>query len=624
MCYQLIERFSDCHCLYYQHAVDRCPDYGKLSHHITTRTILVGYACTNHSRDDNYRINTINTDNSSGTQIPKPDQKRSLSENVYNAKLDAESQSESDSSELWDNESNASLSSISTVDPDVIAVLFQKLANYGNLRWFWPKVIARNGTMKRGCHSVERFLRRYAEDLGTWAYNPINDETASDADRRVKLSASCFIRRSRFKLAENICRMHRDRTLTSESLLNQSSEYESMFDTIEREEEEAEEQGFNYSLAEEFLFETEPIRRLESNIYIFLQSSQPQSFPNIILGTAEQCLDKFLDFFQRPSLTDGKRRLSWKSKCGQIVHDDYIELRPGALDRLQELLHQYGKTQEYTGLNDAENVPNSSTKGGTFPRFSFQRLRASLSNKNNPQKLPCQRQDKVTCSKFGVCSKPSVGFPMHHIFILMCVPFRRWGTKLRQEDICDIKSDRQFFQALNYFYNVQRGRSNWARPNRVVSINFVQFELFRSCLVDVKLGVSIPPTGQLNSNYEFEPVDSFPPIGSNMLMHLFSHPEDADALPVLYSRIPKKLRLRLEACPVKGSAVGWGVQFVEGLNWSVLFGYGCMGFAICLAAAISWTIARDDVQGGFSIAGFMVAFCMFCVGVIGHGSKLDS
>ncbi|OTB04211.1 hypothetical protein M426DRAFT_321063 [Hypoxylon sp. CI-4A] len=49
MCYQLIERYSSCHCIYYQHAVDRCPDYGRPGHHVITRTILVGYACHNHT-----------------------------------------------------------------------------------------------------------------------------------------------------------------------------------------------------------------------------------------------------------------------------------------------------------------------------------------------------------------------------------------------------------------------------------------------------------------------------------------------------------------------------------------------------------------------------------------------
>ena len=49
MCYQLVELYSACRCLYYQHAVDRCSSYGRPGHGIQSRTILVGYACSEHS-----------------------------------------------------------------------------------------------------------------------------------------------------------------------------------------------------------------------------------------------------------------------------------------------------------------------------------------------------------------------------------------------------------------------------------------------------------------------------------------------------------------------------------------------------------------------------------------------
>lgn len=52
MCYQVLELYSACRCLYYQHQVDRCPKYGKRGHGITQRTILVGYACPDHTGED--------------------------------------------------------------------------------------------------------------------------------------------------------------------------------------------------------------------------------------------------------------------------------------------------------------------------------------------------------------------------------------------------------------------------------------------------------------------------------------------------------------------------------------------------------------------------------------------
>lgn len=47
MCYQLVELYSACRCLYYQHSVDRCANYPN--HNITQRVIYVGYACAVHS-----------------------------------------------------------------------------------------------------------------------------------------------------------------------------------------------------------------------------------------------------------------------------------------------------------------------------------------------------------------------------------------------------------------------------------------------------------------------------------------------------------------------------------------------------------------------------------------------
>ena len=50
MRYQVIEVYSACRCAYYQHPVDRCAKYGRSGHDVSKRTILVGYACSEHSQ----------------------------------------------------------------------------------------------------------------------------------------------------------------------------------------------------------------------------------------------------------------------------------------------------------------------------------------------------------------------------------------------------------------------------------------------------------------------------------------------------------------------------------------------------------------------------------------------
>lgn len=48
MCYQVVERFALCRCLYYRHAIDPCAGHGQRGHMVQEKTVLVGYACSNH------------------------------------------------------------------------------------------------------------------------------------------------------------------------------------------------------------------------------------------------------------------------------------------------------------------------------------------------------------------------------------------------------------------------------------------------------------------------------------------------------------------------------------------------------------------------------------------------
>jgi hypothetical protein len=49
MCYQIIERYSVCRCLYHKHSVDPCRQYRQEHHRVTEKTVLIGFACARHS-----------------------------------------------------------------------------------------------------------------------------------------------------------------------------------------------------------------------------------------------------------------------------------------------------------------------------------------------------------------------------------------------------------------------------------------------------------------------------------------------------------------------------------------------------------------------------------------------
>ncbi|KAF6825619.1 hypothetical protein CPLU01_10197, partial [Colletotrichum plurivorum] len=49
MCHQITEHYLDCNCVYYQHAVERCADYGPPSHPIRRKKMPVHGACHEHT-----------------------------------------------------------------------------------------------------------------------------------------------------------------------------------------------------------------------------------------------------------------------------------------------------------------------------------------------------------------------------------------------------------------------------------------------------------------------------------------------------------------------------------------------------------------------------------------------
>lgn len=50
MCYQIVERYSVCKCLYHRHAVDPCNNFGRPGHGVTEKTVLVGFTCPDHGK----------------------------------------------------------------------------------------------------------------------------------------------------------------------------------------------------------------------------------------------------------------------------------------------------------------------------------------------------------------------------------------------------------------------------------------------------------------------------------------------------------------------------------------------------------------------------------------------
>ena len=118
------------------------------------------------------------------------------------------------------------------------------------------------------------------------------------------------------------------------------------------------------------------------------------------------------------------------------------------------------------------------------------------------------------------------------------------------------------------------------------------------------------------------PAESIPPVGPNLLMHFFENPKHANASPMLFRRMPRRLRQKLEPCPIRGSSIGWGIQVVEGLNRLKLFACGLIVFVISLLFGIIWSAIRKDIQGGFTVASYLLTFFVFSIGTIEAATEL--
>ncbi|KAF4831559.1 hypothetical protein CGCTS75_v005151 [Colletotrichum tropicale] len=268
--------------------------------------------------------------------------------------------------------------------------------------------------------------------------------------------------------------------------------------------------------------------------------------------------------------------------CGRQLRDRYVERQDGAIEKLKMLLDAYSAAK---------------WKEGTLPAVEAEDA-GQTQSKRLGHLLPSFWNWQA--------------YTPTHKFVLLCIPYMRWGTKAHQPDVCAIESDQQFFNFLRASYDTYRtqGRWNWLRS--VKAIDLVKFELFRNELANV-YDSAFSPVG---SDFEYEQSDTEPPIGPNLMMHLFENPNHADIFPVLLRRIPRKMKERLRPCPKKGSSIGWGVQFKETLNGMYVFAFGCIGFLLCLVISVVYTLKKDDIQGGFAIGGLVLAFLLFCGGTL--------
>lgn len=236
------------------------------------------------------------------------------------------------------------------------------------------------------------------------------------------------------------------------------------------------------------------------------------------------------------------RSLYVLQRCGRQLYDDFEELRPGALEDLERMLNKKSglRQRDGNGVSDQRDGFLRAFRGFVTPMLASVFTRRSYQSGRSPSLSLRQVHTPA--------QHPNAQPPTKPLFLLMCIPYQKYGTRLVHMELADLQSDELFFNQLKAQYHSMRGQwASFFSPWKLTQIQFVKFELHKNALVDKMEKDNIPPPSKADE-YRYRPIpaETIPPVGVNYLMHLYEHPENSDDTPFCLERIPKKLREQLK------------------------------------------------------------------------------
>ena len=320
----------------------------------------------------------------------------------------------------------------------------------------------------------------------------------------------------------------------------------------------------------------------------------------------------------------GVKRISWTCSCGHHSFDDFRELRTGAVADYETFLHRRLRKNTSPG-HTGPGVTASSVLRSVAQRINLVQSTARTSDEEG--------QDSSSLdAELSQAGSPSMSIsnaaaPSDGLYLLLCLPYKTRGTKLVQPDLEKINSDQDFFRLLKSCYSEIRGKTrsmlSLRTPRR---IQFVQLELRKSELVSIRKEDDLPPeTYKDDYLYRPMPAEIIPPLGENYMMHLFTHPDHADASAASdLEQVPKKLKNRLCVGSSEGKGIGWGVHFIEAWHYNLIW---LLSFALVLLASfvffICWAVLEHDIQGASGVAAYLLALATLTIGSVQAAFEME-
>ena len=390
-------------------------------------------------------------------------------------------------------------------------------------------------------------------------------------------------------------------------------------------------EDLSFILAQESAFSTQKATRMIWMIRKMRMILQP-----IFLSAKEQ-----LSFFRQdyltfvslpgrvPAAARKKERVDSQCRCGYRFCDDFVELRPSAAVEYGKLLRRRLSTsdgrpspidqvarEQSGGVTRTTRTPDSNRSSYISNGINgIINIAKGLTEKeNSAPPLPQYQLGNGHAVVPGTSSRTN-----ELLYLLMCIPQHQYATKLLQPQISDIRSDQDFFLLIRNNYRQLRGRMRRLLSLKALrSIKFVQLEMYKSELVDIRKQDDLPPEDK-KDEYRYKPVPAeiIPPVGENHMLHLINHPTHAEEDGFVLDRIPKKLKERLLVSPSRGTGLGWGIYFIEGWQVSVIT---IVAFAVLLAGSLAflicWSVLEHDLQGASGVAAYIIAFLGLGIGSI--------
>ena len=131
-----------------------------------------------------------------------------------------------------------------------------------------------------------------------------------------------------------------------------------------------------------------------------------------------------------------------------------------------------------------------------------------------------------------------------------------------------------------------------------------------------QVSASIPPPEHPHYSYSPTPITMEPPIGHDTMLHCFRCPEVCSKSDFCLKRFPGHLYPDVTVDNDSDEGIAWGVELVEGREWAFLWIISFLVMSCSVAFGVVYTVVMRDVQGGFTVAGFIVAFGASLVGTL--------